>query len=249
MKVRRRLQQRRLRKLLKMNKEFEIIDFHSHILPCADHGSDGIETTKKQIALMNNAGVDTVVLTPHFYPNFHTVDTFHETVDASLRVLTSSIEDRPRVCVGAEVLYYDGIERMEGLETLCIKGTNILMLELPMMEWSKKMINEIKRLAGEYTLLLAHVDRYVVDHKLEIATLLSAGAYAQINSSSMFHCSIRRELMSFIDGGQIYAIGSDIHGTGKKSYARFVKAERRLGERYAIIMESASKLLENAERF
>ena len=111
------------------------------------------------------------------------------------------------------------------------------------------MLNEVKRLAGEYTLLLAHVDRYVVGHKLEIATLLSAGAYAQINSSAMFHRAIKRELMSFIDGGQIYAIGSDIHGSGKKTYARFVKAERRLGDRYGLIMSSAAKLLENAEKF
>ena len=33
------------------------IDFHSHILPAADHGSANLETSLKQVALAKEAGV------------------------------------------------------------------------------------------------------------------------------------------------------------------------------------------------
>ncbi|MEE3459824.1 MAG: CpsB/CapC family capsule biosynthesis tyrosine phosphatase, partial [Candidatus Faecousia sp.] len=42
-----------------------MIDFHAHILPGADHGSDGLETSLRQLALAEEAGVDTIVATPH----------------------------------------------------------------------------------------------------------------------------------------------------------------------------------------
>ena len=40
-------------------------DFHAHILPGADHGSDGMETSLTQLALAEAAGVDTIIATPH----------------------------------------------------------------------------------------------------------------------------------------------------------------------------------------
>lgn len=231
-----------------MRPSLKIIDFHSHILPCVDHGSDGIKTSKKQIALMNDAGVDTVVLTPHFYPHCHTVEEFCKTVSAAAEELASQCEKRPHFCLGAEVLYCEGIERMEGLETLCIKGTNILLLELPMSEWSKGLVYEVKRLATNYTVVLAHIDRYVEHHFDELSALLSSGVLAQINTSSLYHKTMRTWLAPFLEADQIYAIGSDLHGANKKTYREFSKASRRLEGLYNNISEHSAEILKNAER-
>ena len=38
-----------------------ITDFHSHVLPGADHGSDSVETSERQLELLNGAGIDRVV--------------------------------------------------------------------------------------------------------------------------------------------------------------------------------------------
>ena len=53
-----------------------IVDFHSHILPRADHGSDSIETTQKQLQMIAEAGTEAVVATPHFYPDKDTPSAF-----------------------------------------------------------------------------------------------------------------------------------------------------------------------------
>ena len=38
-----------------------LYDFHSHILPGADHGSSGIEATEKQLDIIKDSGVGAVV--------------------------------------------------------------------------------------------------------------------------------------------------------------------------------------------
>ena len=114
-----------------MKNSTEIIDFHAHVLPAADHGSDSPETSKMQMALLSSAGVDTVVATPHFYPDLHTISDFTSTVDECVELIRN-IENRPRICLGAEVLYCSGLDTMDGLEKLCIRGTRTLLLELPL---------------------------------------------------------------------------------------------------------------------
>ena len=232
-----------------MKTDLKIIDFHSHILPCVDHGSDSIDTSMSQITLMNNAGVNTVVLTPHFYPNIDRVIDFTSDVAAAAEALISVCVERPRFCIGAEVLYCEGREEMESIGELCIKGTNILMLELPITdEWNRSMIYAIKRMSAKYTILLAHIDRYVGIHDAALVSLLSENnVFGQINSSSLTHSKTKRALLPYINSGYVRAIGSDIHGKNKRNYRTFARTSRLLGEEtYSKIMTRASELLSDA---
>ena len=45
-----------------------LVDYHAHILPGCDHGSDGTETSKRQLEAAKAAGIETVCATSHFYP-------------------------------------------------------------------------------------------------------------------------------------------------------------------------------------
>ena len=49
-------------------------DYHSHILPGCDHGSDGIKTSLKQIEMAKSVGIKTICATPHFYPHKESVE-------------------------------------------------------------------------------------------------------------------------------------------------------------------------------
>ena len=42
-------------------------DYHSHILPNIDDGSDSIKTSLKMIKMMKQQGIGIIVATPHFY--------------------------------------------------------------------------------------------------------------------------------------------------------------------------------------
>lgn len=232
-----------------MKDETKIIDFHAHILPGADHGSDGMEMTAKQMALMNDAGVDTVVATPHFYPNRHSTEFFIQKISESADKLVSAEIERPKLCIGTEVLFCDGLDRMENLNKLCIRGTDVLLLELPNDRWEMPLLETVKRLTKNYTVVLAHIDRYIEHREAEIDYLLEIGALAQINASSLFSFSVKRKLKPYVNDGLICAIGSDIHEVDKKVCKHFTGAQKKLGDEYFAIMERSQKLLDSAELF
>ena len=51
----------------------DIVDFHAHVLPCADHGSSSVSTSLSQLSYAKGAGVKRIIATPHFYPHKHTL--------------------------------------------------------------------------------------------------------------------------------------------------------------------------------
>ena len=225
-----------------------IIDFHSHILPGADHGSDGIHTSLKQLSIMDNAGVDTVVATPHFYPHAINTGDFLHLVQVTARKLSSNRKESPlKICLGAEVLYCDGLESMDDIDSLCIQGTNVLLLELPMEDqWNDNLFYCVSALTKKYTIVLAHIDRYVRNHTNDLITLQDLGAYAQINAHSLASMGTRHKLSPFLNGDRLVALGSDLHGADKKSYQRFLSSQKRLGDTFWQIMDRSASLLEGA---
>jgi len=231
-----------------MMREFELIDFHAHILPRADHGSSSLQTSLEQMTLINNAGVDTVVATPHFYPDQHILTDFLHVVDSSARELTA-VDDRPSICLGAEVLCCVGLENMDGIDSLCIRGTDILLLELPYSEWDIELFYTVRRLSRRYTVILVHIDRYIETHFDGIDTLLSMGIPIQVNAAAFFTSHIRKRLAPYINDGLISALGSDLHEVDKRAYAQFSRLEKRIGEEYFNIMKRSEILLGNAEKY
>lgn len=52
------------------------LDYHAHVLPGCDHGSDGLETSLRQLDMAAAAGIRTVCATPHFYPHRESAESF-----------------------------------------------------------------------------------------------------------------------------------------------------------------------------
>jgi protein-tyrosine phosphatase len=233
-----------------MNETARLIDFHSHILPGTDHGSGGIEEGRRQMSLIQGYGVDTVVATPHFYPERHKVDDLLGRIDRAVELLKNEgLPFASRLCLGAEVLYCDHIDKMEELDRLCVRGTNVLLLEMSMDRWSDGVFETVETLLGRYTVVLAHIDRYLRTQSGEIDTLLQMGALAQVNASSLFSFGSRRKLAPFLDSGAVVALGSDLHGADKKAYEAFANAEKKLGSLHGEILSRSAELLRTADNF
>ena len=231
-----------------------VIDFHSHILCGVDHGTGSRKESKAQIEMMSRAGTSLAVATSHFYPERHTVDSFRQAVrTAQEKLATVTFDCAPvELCIGAEILVCHGLESIDGLDRLCIRGTNILLLEMPTAQnWQHGAMGAVERIIDMgYTAVLAHIDRYIGKHERDIDELLSLGALAQINASAISSFFLKRKMLSYIDGGYVCALGSDLHGTDPKAYKDFSALRSKLGdERFSGIMQKSARLLENAERF
>ena len=215
------------------------IDFHTHILPRADHGSDSVETSLKQIELSRTAGIEVIVATPHFYPHRHALDKFLSR--RSLAAAEIKKHSDSNVIIGAEILLCDSLDKLTNLESLCIENTRTLLIELPFWDFRQEYITTVDKLIGDgYSVVLAHADRYPKDN---IEKLVNLGAKIQLNASALSKFFVKRHLYEWIDRGLVVAIGSDIHMADKCAYKKFAKARKRLGEEFDKIMLESEKIL------
>lgn len=194
-----------------------MIDFHSHILPGIDDGSDSVKTSLSMLASLREQRVDTVCATSHFYATERSPERFlykrAKAFDTLCEVLPA---DAPAILLGAEVLYFPGMSSMKELPKLCLEGTNILLLEMPFTPWSKHMIREVRDLAhaGDYTVLLAHIDRYYHQQPLSVwDTFLADGVYMQANADAFLRFSSRRKALKFLREERIHVLGTDCHNS------------------------------------
>ena len=220
-----------------------MIDFHSHILPGIDDGSRNVKMSLGMIEALGRQGVDTICATSHFYVSQRTPEHFLERRQEAYELLEPVLnEDAPRILLGAEVLYFPGISRLESLPKLCLEGTDVLLLEMPFTEWQEYWVREVQDLAlsGEFTILMAHIERYyarqpkkVWDRLLELDVLMQANADYFLQQDSIFRFRNRNSAVKLLREGRIHLLGTDTHNLTSRP--------PRMAEARAVIREELGK--------
>lgn len=193
-----------------------IIDFHSHILPGVDDGARNLKTSVKMLYAAAEQGVNVQVLTPHYYPWKEKPDSFLERRDECVRRLINYRRDWwPKLTVGAEVAYFDGMAQTD-LSELCIGGSNVLLIELPFENWNRHLPDEIAELTLDrnYRVVLAHIERYISykgnrEMLLELAEL---PVTVQMNAEAFLSMSSRFRSLPLAKEFRGFLLGSDAHG-------------------------------------
>lgn len=193
------------------------VDFHTHILPSIDDGSSSITESIRMLKEEYRAGVKTVVLTPHFYPD---VDNFEDFIDArktAVEALKAAAKDEelPDLLVGAEVYYFNGIENWDILPKLAIEGTKYILIEMPHSHFSQKHLESLSTFKEKtgYTPIVAHLDRYItfwntygLPEKLAEMDLL-----VQVNASYFLRFPNKFQALKLLKEYKIHLLGSDCH--------------------------------------
>lgn len=192
-----------------------MIDWHTHILPEMDDGSHCVAESISMVNMQAAQGVSTIIATPHFYANHDTVSSFLDRREKTYGMLKAELpREAPDIKLGAEVLYYQGISRLEGLMALRIEGSKLLLLEMPMTEWAEHMIKELVELSGKggIRLVLAHVERYFGMQKQAVwERIFDSGILIQSNASFFTSFTSKRKAISLLKKGKIHFVGSDCH--------------------------------------
>lgn len=201
------------------------LDYHAHVLPGCDHGSDSVETSRKQLAMAAAARVRTVCATPHFYPHKESIPSFLQRREASARLLRENLTaDAPQLQLGAEVLICDGMERLDGLPRLCRSETNELLLEMPFYQWPEAIWDTLYALCErrDIKIVLAHAERYPAE---AIEQLIRDNVALQLNSECLTRPLHRKRYLTWIKNGSVKYLGSDIHmlGDGYRAWEKCVK--------------------------
>ena len=192
-----------------------LTEYHCHILPGIDDGSDSTETSLQMLDLMKRQGVERIVATPHFYAHREkSVESYLQKRAAAFDALTAKAGGDTEIHLGAEVAVEHGISELPGIEKLAISGTRIILLELPYRAYEKWMSEEIYNISAEFHLkvMLAHVHRYLPYYsKEEMETILSSKAVLQINNEAFASWKERKIAKKVMAEHTHFAFGSDAH--------------------------------------
>lgn len=192
-----------------------MIDIHAHILPGMDDGSADAGETAQLLCLSRRQGVTLVAATPHFYAIKDTPENFLSRRQAAVEKMEYDAQAMPRLLLGAEVAYFDGMDHCEELRQLQIGQSSLLLVEMPFTAWSDRMVYEIISFRNRLGLqpVLAHVDRY--DRRDQFPKyrrmLLEEGVLFQCNAEAFLAGFSGARYVRMLKRGELHFLGSDCH--------------------------------------
>lgn len=197
-----------------------MIDFHTHILPGIDDGSQSISESIALLRAEYAQGVEAVVLTPHFYAHQNSPETFLKRRRQAWQALKPYLDSRmPRPFLGAEVQYFEGICGMREIRQLMIEQTDYLLLEMPFTRWTDRVVSDAVSLnnRGDIVVVLAHIERYISMQPKEVWEYLrKSGLLMQVNASFFESWRTKHKAMSMLEKGEIHLLGSDCHNMNSR---------------------------------
>lgn len=199
----------------------KFLDFHSHILPKIDDGSKSVEESLAMLEDSLENGVERIVATPHFYSYERKLDEFLAERENSLNALLEKRGDRklPEICVGAEVGYFFGMSSSRELKKLCIKGTRLLLIEMPFRKWRKEEIEDVTSIVVSLgiTPVLAHVNRYLnFVSTSQLIAMAKRGVLMQWNCEFFINDAKEKQIKKVFKDELITCLGSDCHNMEKR---------------------------------
>lgn len=225
-----------------------MIDIHTHILPNMDDGSDSVATSIELLNILKNDGVRLICLTSHFYPSNESIQNFLIRRDESYKQLVNEYSDLD-LRLGAEIHYYRGISASEDIGSLCIEGTNILLIELSFTSpVTDSMVNELIALSNKgYKIVLAHIERYDID-PMKIEYMHNQGILMQCNVEFINGLFTSRRAIKWLKNGIIDLLGSDCHNLTNRApnYSKAINIiKSKLGNEFCEqFIENSYKIIE-----
>lgn len=194
-------------------------DIHTHILHEIDDGPGSIQESIAILKRQFDAGINRVILTPHFYPSNCASSVFLQERQERFWQLTEATAGMqlPELKLGAEVHYTQNIQDLD-IPALTLGGSRYLLLELPyeyIPPYFEKNIYQLV-LSG-FIPVLAHVERYsaLLQRTDMLESLIQAGALIQVSESSARERWAWRNIKKLCKQGLIHLVASDIHsGSG-----------------------------------
>ncbi|MBL7149757.1 MAG: capsular biosynthesis protein [Candidatus Cloacimonetes bacterium] len=195
-----------------------MIDIHTHILPACDDGSPDMETSLKKIRKMAEAGIDGIVLTPHFMRNqYH--NTFN-VITSKFKELKSQLkkENIPVNIYQAAEVYLDGnIIKDIKSEKLVIADTNYVLVETNLTGFPSNLFDILYELVKSgYRPILAHPERYanIINDPSSAEDLVHRDIYMQLNAGSLighYGRSVKKAAWYLLEKGLTHFLASDDH--------------------------------------
>ena len=194
-----------------------MIDIHTHILPHIDDGAKNTQMSAEMLKTLKKQGVETVVLTPHYYGKRSNPQSFLQRRNDMFAHIQGIIPDGLQVKLGAEV-HFTGINMPENDEIckLAIEGTEYILFEFPFtIAWTGELMTRLSDFMRDtnYTPIIAHVERYpeVKKNPALVFDLARMGCLIQVNASAFLDKREKKLAFALLKHGFVHCLGTDAH--------------------------------------
>lgn len=195
-----------------------MIDLHCHLLPGVDDGPADPAAAVEQARTHLEAGVDTVVCTPHVSHAYrNTADGIARATD-DLRGHLREASAPLSIQAGAEVSLARAVELDDGeLARLHLGGGEWLLLEPPIGSEVPRMEQFVASIHGRgHRVLLAHPERCAAFHRSPdlLRVMVEGGAAVQLTAGSLtgqFGRTAQKLARGFVEAGLVHVVASDAH--------------------------------------
>ena len=197
-------------------------DLHTHCLPCMD---DGAETPAESVEMLHDSfkqGVTFCAATPHcILHEQNDIDRFllrrEKCFELLKKELAAAPKDIPELIFGAEIFFDNDISRFEGIERLCLTGTNKILVEFPLRLYNKCCTEWIYNLNVKGLIpIVAHLDRYPFWEDV-VRDLSGLQVIYQLNAARMLTFGGRRFIKSILKHDTYCIFASDMHNTTSRT--------------------------------
>lgn len=203
-----------------------MIDIHSHILPGVDDGARSIEESIKILQKAADAGVTTIVATPHVL-EVPSKSEWQEVSNVFNGLKQKIVQENIHIemILGAELFISPDLpQNIEENRELCINNGSYVLLELPVLEipsFTEQIIFEL--LIKGIQPIVAHPERYFEIQKddTKFSKLVKRGVLTQLNSGSLmgiYGKRVQKTARILLKHNLIHMIASDIHSIPDGSY-------------------------------
>lgn len=194
-----------------------MIDLHCHILPGMDDGAKDISEAKSMLAMQHASGVEGLYLTPHFYPEDKSIETFLADRERAWESLCTALvpQEKTQIRLGAEVRYCEQLLSLD-LRKLTLGDGDYLLLELPGRRYPAYLTRYIDELLGKGIIpILAHVERcaYFREDPRLLKRLIDLGALAQVSAQTLFDRQDKNFSIACLQHGLAQIVASDAHNS------------------------------------
>lgn len=224
-------------------------DIHTHILPQMDDGPKSVGESVEMLEKLKNQGINRIILTPHYYSDRESIDSFLERREKSYSMISDKIPDGIEVHLGSEVYVSEFLFNRTDLTPLCLSDKRYILLEFPYYSsFHERSLDQLRAIMYDYKVkpILAHVERYrnLIDSQGAIERLIRLGCKLQVDLSALYNLSYSRKIYRLFDNKYVSLIATDCHNMTSRP-PEFLKGSRLLISRYG--RRCIETFMENAQ--
>ena len=223
-----------------------MIDFHNHILPNQDDGSNSLEVSLSMLKHAANQGITDVVNTVHFqHPKVELLEINNSKISLAIRCLQEELDKRKipiTLHFGAEVFFLPNLLEIINNPLVTFGKRKYILIEFNVYDIpqaQKQVLYDLK-IQG-VTPIIAHPERYkqVQENIFLVYDWLNSGCLIQVDAGSLIGTLGKKSKIAaekIINNQWCQILGSDAHDNMKRNFClkeAYEIVQKMVGENYA----------------